>query len=132
MSADPPPKHREPTLLTLLKFEWTAMWKNAVLRGQQFAIDEIGALWNAYKDQHDAGEPLVCFICDRDCAFPPFTQILPDRDKSKLIAAPCCDVCRELPTMVRLHRAMNVHKSMFYDGKRQVHFDFSPHKYHPR
>ena len=94
-------------LISLSRAEVVAA-DRAVRRGDADPLEAFGHLWDDYADQE-----IACFICNGICAKRPFAQILPDREKGKLLAAPLCDQCMALPSMVRLNRCFKLLKKMW-------------------
>ena len=65
-------------------------------------------LWDAYKDSG-----LPCFLCDNDVEFPPHSEIAGDTaDRDKVVAAPLCARCRQLPKMVKWGRCLKLLRAM--------------------
>jgi hypothetical protein len=81
----------------------------------------LTGLWEQYE-----GRQLACFICDQQIDyFAPFTMLLPEpSSRDKLIGAPLCAECRDLPQMVRWHRCLKLLRQMHkaQTGK-QAHFN---------
>lgn len=104
---------------------------NAHLSGDKQATDTLKNMWADYEHRDD----LVCFICDRPANRPIVCQILPEnRVYEKLIAAPLCQRCFDLPNAVRLSRALKVLKKM-YSAQTGKNITFSvnhPKHPHPR
>jgi hypothetical protein len=105
-------------ILTLYAYEWRAMNRLAG-KGERSAIEQIEGLWNAYRDQH-----FPC-ICGEECDWPPFTQIMPQRDDpSRLWAVALCRDCGRLPAIVRFTRVAS--SKGYLQQSRRVAFDFTP------
>jgi hypothetical protein len=97
----------ELVLITLSREQIRAATKS-VARGEATAVDVFGHLWDEYAERD-----LSCFLCDGICAKPrPFAMMLPDRDATKMIAAPLCPGCQGLPQMVRLGRCLKLLRRM--------------------
>jgi hypothetical protein len=118
----------EPVLLSLSRSEWDSMYRLAY-KGELWAADQIDALWDGYKDQ-----PVPCFLCDHQCGWPvPNTLILPEHgDPRRVLAAPLCWECGELPQMVKFNRAIHILREMFRKEGCQYHVTFNPKRRHPR
>jgi hypothetical protein len=86
-------------------------------------------MWADYEDRE-----LACFLCDDPVADrPPFAQVLPDGAYEKLIAAPICERCRQLPNTVRLSRCFRILKRM-HAARTGKHLTFSinhHNRHHP-
>jgi hypothetical protein len=90
-------------LLTLLVAEVAAAYKSPD------ALQAFPALWADYADA-----TIAHFLCDTECASPPFMIVLPERnDPDRCLAAPLCPACAALPPMVRLTRVVKVLKRMW-------------------
>ena len=117
-------------LLSLSRQEFTQLHKSYV-RGDQQAGEALKHLWDGYEERDD----LACFICDELASHPIVCQVLPEnRIYEKLIAAPLCQRCFDLPNMVRLSRALRILKRM-YCAQTGKHITFSINnqpKAHPR
>jgi hypothetical protein len=116
-------------VLNIDRAEFTALHR-AASQGDRDAIHAIAGWWKEYEDKE-----LACFICDGPVTQRPIpSQVLPENgDSSKLIAAPLCKICFELPPMLRLSRALKVLKRMYSakNGK-NVTFGINHHnKHHP-
>src|SRR4051794_26497993 len=115
----------ELVLLSLNRLEFNLLHKRAC-KGDESAVHAIESIWQAYNDSE-----LECFLCGNVVLQRPiFTQVLPEHnDHSKLIAAPLCAGCRDLPSLVRLNRCILLLKKMYgaRSGK-QVHFTFAPRR----
>jgi hypothetical protein len=96
----------EPVLLTFDRGQFEALHRVAG-KGNESALGDLLAPWEPYKDTE-----LECFICGGLVTErPPFVTMLPERDdRSKVIAAPVCTNCHDLPKPVRLHRAFTLLK----------------------
>jgi hypothetical protein len=122
-------------LLLNLQRDWFLSLHKRALRGDQEAIALIAALWNEYDQE------LPCLISDQpvDRSTPICTQVLPEfsdgkGDDNKLIGAPLCMVCRELPQAVRWSRSLKILHRMFSakTGKNiRFHFNQSQRQHHP-
>jgi hypothetical protein len=113
----------ELVLLTFDRGQFEALHR-AAGKGNEAALGDLLAPWAPYKDTE-----LECFICGGLVTErPPFVTMLPERDdRSKVIAAPVCTNCHDLPKLVRLHRAFTLLKKM-WGGGRQIHLTFQPPK----
>ena len=112
--------------LVLLTFERRAFdaMHRAALRGDAAALREMEGLWDEYRD---AG--VACFLCDAVAEHPPFSMMLPEHaDPSRLIAAPLCAACRDLPKMVQLNRCIRLLKRMWSTNGKVVTFSFAPRR----
>jgi hypothetical protein len=106
-------------LLSLQRAEFLAMHR-AGLNGDQSAARALVKLWADYNDRE-----LACFLCDAPVERPVATQVLPENhDDAKLLAAPLCERCRDLPPMLRLSRCLKVLKRM-YSARNKKYVTFS-------
>jgi hypothetical protein len=105
-------------LLSFSRAEFVSLHR-AALKGDEEAVQAIETMWDDYRDR-----PVECLLCATECRHPWFTMMLPDHVHAKLVAAPLCPTCRDLPTMVRWHRCLKLIGKMHSarTGK-QVHFD---------
>jgi hypothetical protein len=105
---------------TLFKHEWDSLVRLAG-KGEKWAAEQIEHLWDGHREKH-----VPCFMCNRRVGWPIFTQILPDSDHpSKLIAAPLCATCRELPTMTRWHRCLKILRDLNATGTKRINFPYA-------
>jgi hypothetical protein len=103
-------------ILVLYAHEWRSMNRLAA-KNEAWAKQQIDGLWDAYNDQ-----PLPC-VCGKDCDWPPFTQIMEQRDDaSRLLAVPLCKVCAKLPAIVRYNRVAS--SEGYFKQSRRFNFNF--------
>jgi len=111
--------------LVLLNFSRTEVTQlhRAAWKGDEGAVSEFATIWEPYK-----GQSRACFLCSAEAEWEgdqaPFTMMLPEPGVwEKLIAAPLCATCRDLPKMVRWNRCFVLLKRMHKakTGK-QAHF----------
>ena len=98
-------------LLSLSRVEFLAQTRAAEKGGKQ-AYAAVAALWDEYKDD----TTLECFLCGTiiDYPHPPFSLLSPElNNNDKLIAAPWCSTCRDLPSQLRWHRALKMLGAMW-------------------
>jgi hypothetical protein len=110
----------ELVLLSFSRSEFARANKLA-LQGDEAAIQQIESVWDEYQ-----GRSLACFLCNHETAHPPFTMMLPDpvQERAKLIGAPLCSACRDLPAMVRWGRCLKLLTKMEKARSgRQLHFN---------
>jgi hypothetical protein len=110
----------ELVLLSLNRRAFDALYKRAH-RGDEQALKELDVLWDGYK-----GQSVACFICDKEIGHPFATICLPEHKMADaIIAAPLCEVCADLPSGTKWHRALKMLKAMAKrkDGK-QTHYSF--------
>jgi hypothetical protein len=83
------------------------------------AMQEFIDLW-------DGRGELLCFICDRLVAPPPFTAILPEYGTTEnVLCVPLCMTCRALPEMMRIGRSLRILKRMYsLRSKKNITFRF--------
>ena len=104
-------------ILVIYAHEWRSLNRLAA-KNEAWAKQQIEGLWNAYRDQ----PPLLC-ICGKQCGWPVFTQVMPQRDDpSRLWAVPLCSECGKLPAIVRYNRVAN--SKAYFDQSRRVNFNF--------
>jgi len=106
-------------LLSFNRAEFRRLHK-AATQGDEPSLQEIEAIWQPYRDR-----ALECLLCGSETAHPPFCMMLPDPSNDlKLIGAPLCASCRDLPDMVRWHRPLKrlgkMHKA---ETGKQAHFN---------
>lgn len=118
-------------ILLSLDREWFLATHKAAEAGDADAAQAVAALWD---DQHAAGKELACFLCDQPVPLPVFSMVLPEYGTDqKLLAAPLCDACRDLPDMVRWSRSIKMLKKMWSTKGRNVTFRFNRRgQPHPR
>src|SRR5438067_10467533 len=108
-------------LLNLDRADFEATHK-AGRRGDKEAARELDTLWRDYADT-----PLDCFTCGKPSKWPPHSMILPERDSAtKLILAPLCADCAALPQQLRLHRCLQILRTMWSRSGKQCHFTMMP------
>jgi len=111
----------ELVLLSFSRAEFVSLHRAATRDGDLDAVQAIESVWDEYQ-----GRELACFLCHGVAAKPPYTMVLPDpiQERAKLIGAPLCPTCRDLPDMVRWGRCLKLltkmHKAR--TGK-QLHFN---------
>jgi hypothetical protein len=124
----------ELVVLSLDRVEFLALHRTAA-QGNRAAIEAIASIWAPYRETE-----LACFLCDRAAPNDPVTGLpralmLPENQVyEKLIAAPLCQDCFDLPLMLRLSRCLKVLKKMYSKktGK-NITFSINHHRSpHPR
>jgi hypothetical protein len=96
--------------LVILSLERKALLrahKDAAREGEAGQAALVADLWADH-----VGKAIACFLCDSECASPPFSMIVEDRDDS-IMALPLCGGCAGLPQLVRLHRCQQLLRKMW-------------------
>jgi hypothetical protein len=117
--------------LSLDRAQFEPIWKAATGHDPD---PEAVAAFREYWRQFDDME-LVCFLCDREVKGSPLTaQVLPDLDRAdRLLGAPLCEKCWQLPPMLRLNRCLRLLKRIKSRPGRHIAFQFGPQRQpHPR
>lgn len=110
----------ELVLLSFDRREFNALHR-AATKGDEAALRDIESIWDGYADRE-----VECFLCGEIAAHPPFSMMLPERaEPSKIIAAPLCVACRDLPKMVRLNRVTKMARRVFARRAKQLHYSFN-------
>lgn len=77
-------------------------------------------LWDDYSDRD-----IECFLCGGVCENPPFSLTMPERNNERrVIIAPLCPACRDLPKMIRLNRTLKLLRKMWGRNGKRVQFTF--------
>ena len=108
--------------LVLLTFDRAAFGQvhKAASKGDEAALREMEHLWDDY-----AACVIECFLCGAVTENPPFSMTMPERNNdSKVIIAPLCTACGDLPRMIRLNRTLKLLHKMWGRGGKRVTFTF--------
>jgi hypothetical protein len=109
-------------LLTLDRQDFTTL-ERAAKAGDEAAIAQLSSWWEDYRES-----VVSCFLCDNDVSWPINSCLLPDpMAPTKLICAPLCLSCVELPRVIKLSRWLKLLKQIYRarTGKRCPAFHFT-------
>jgi hypothetical protein len=70
--------------------------QRATSRGELAPTEASADLWRDYQ-----GREVECFLCGGVCNTPPFSMVLPDKDRINCLALPLCEACKALPQLLR-------------------------------
>jgi hypothetical protein len=82
--------------------------QRAMSRGELAPTEASADLWRDYQ-----GREVECFLCGGVCNTPPFSTVLPDKDRINCLALPLCEACKALPQLLRLHRCTKLLRAMW-------------------
>jgi hypothetical protein len=86
--------------------------QRAMSRGELAPTEASADLWRDYQ-----GREVECFLCGGVCNTPPFSMVLPDKDRINCLALPLCEACKALPQLLRLHRCTKLLRAMWATRK---------------